>query len=373
MNFEFVVLNSNFSNKIRSKMENFDKEQSVNQFLYESYQRKTGICSKNHFTEAHDASQSSLYNTARLSRSSKWLTLFDAYEKIKGIYKDNQIHFTKQTDVTKSKNRKSSPTSDVDLDEGNQRASFARWFQASERATEKDCRAVGTPEGVLSINSDQSKSDKLISNYDDSANEATEDLVLPLHLAKRKHDPENALKEDIYGLDNKQSCVSGLHKKVFTIKFIGESFFPDEFKDNHLVEQKIKEFKPNAKITSAFIDPENILIIKTDEPFQLEYLRKWPDETFGIRINLIENKVRHYLTLHGIDPCTNLKSESLMNYMKYNFDIQDMENLTLGSKELRIVRATTYNKEMLEKILDKGFLMIGHKKVLASPWNCDWE
>ncbi|RNA09902.1 hypothetical protein BpHYR1_048229 [Brachionus plicatilis] len=75
--------------------------------------------------------------------------------------------------------------------------------------------------------------------------------------------------------------------------------------NTQLTKDYISAHKPNGDITTAFFYQEEELVIKTDNPAKIEYLKTWPDDAFEHGLIEETKKNKFYLALH-----TNFNIES---------------------------------------------------------------
>ncbi|CAF1073956.1 unnamed protein product [Brachionus calyciflorus] len=160
------------------------------------------------------------------------------------------------------------------------------------------------------------------------------------------------------------------HQKSYTIKFKSNKNFPEIYNDYFHLEEYLNKIKPENKITTAFINSDE-LIIKFKDENQLDYLKSWPNEAFGHGITEVIKEKKHYLALHNVNLNFDMNAEKAKKYLKDNYSIDDTLRMVKKStnEKLTLVKAVMSNTNKFNQIIKDGYINIGQfSRIRVTPW-----
>ena len=159
-------------------------------------------------------------------------------------------------------------------------------------------------------------------------------------------------------------------QKTLTLKFKSKKIFNSDFKDYFILEDYISKHKPNGDITSVFFNQDDELVIKTDNPAKIEYLRTWPDDAFEHGLIEVTKKNKFYLALHNVDTNFNIESTRSKMHLSETYQIDDVIRMVKKStgQKLTVVKAVTGNKDKFNELTSTGYIKIGFSRIRISAW-----
>ncbi|CAF1041914.1 unnamed protein product [Brachionus calyciflorus] len=164
---------------------------------------------------------------------------------------------------------------------------------------------------------------------------------------------------------------TGHTNKTITLKFTGKnSPIPNKYRDYFELDHEIKKFKPRISINTAFINDKNELIIKSDDEKSIVDLKNWPDNAFECGLSQVIKQSKYYLALHNVDTSFNITSENIKNYVKENYQIDNMLRMIKKSsnKPLTLVKAVTSCVNSFNKTIQDGYIKIGYTRIKVTAW-----
>ncbi|RNA32049.1 hypothetical protein BpHYR1_034819 [Brachionus plicatilis] len=156
--------------------------------------------------------------------------------------------------------------------------------------------------------------------------------------------------------------------KLYTIKFKSKKNFPEWSKDYFKLEDFISKIKPGSILTSAFINKNDELVLKTNLMSQVDDLKSLPELAFEFGITEITKQNKHFLALHNVE--TNFDIQRSRNYLTENYDIDDtliMVQKSTGLK-LKLVKEVMSNTDKFNQIIKDGHIKIGYSRIRVTAW-----
>ncbi|CAF1103209.1 unnamed protein product [Brachionus calyciflorus] len=195
----------------------------------------------------------------------------------------------------------------------------------------------------------------------------------PQHLQNQNKSYANtvSLTEPIDQMDTYIPTENESQNINYSIKFKSNKKIPEVFNDYFYLEEYLNMSKPDNKITSAFINKDDELIMKFKDEKQSEYLRDWPHDAFSYGIKEIIKEKKYYLALHNVNLNFDVSSEKVKSYLKEKYKINDTLRMIKKStnEKLTIVKAVMSDTDCYNQIIKEGFITIGQfSRIKVTPW-----
>ena len=165
-------------------------------------------------------------------------------------------------------------------------------------------------------------------------------------------------------------------KKSFIAKFISNKTFPPHLKSYVKLSNELKRCKPNAKITNAYINSRDQLIIKTDSESDLNYLNAdWDPNAFENGVTKIESEPKFYIAIYDVNTTFDTNDPENKKYMLENYNITNMLRIIKKSSNTptELIKAIINDKEVFNKIIENKRIKIGHSYVRVAAWKFDLQ
>ena len=163
-----------------------------------------------------------------------------------------------------------------------------------------------------------------------------------------------------------------LENKLITIKFLSKKSFETKFKNYFTLQNEIKRCKPLAKITSAYIDSKDQLILKVKTQEDAENIKQeWPNDAFKDGIDLIKKNPKYYIALLNVDQEIDLEEIETKTFLNDQFNITHTMRLVKKktNQPLNIIKAIVSDETSYNKIISEGRIKIGYSIIKIKPWN----
>lgn len=169
-----------------------------------------------------------------------------------------------------------------------------------------------------------------------------------------------------------QSTLSALSpQQTYTARFSGEHLH--KFRDYESLAAEIERHRPNLGIKTAFIDNNNVLIIKvTDEKSFDELTKPWPVNAFDGGITQIVKQQNYLVGIRNVHlDYSFYESENLIKpHLLDEYGICRAERIVKKSldRPLKVVKLTINDKIKYEQLLTLG-LHLGKNHFKVEKWN----
>jgi len=159
------------------------------------------------------------------------------------------------------------------------------------------------------------------------------------------------------------------NQNEMSIKISGNSIL--NFKRPKLLAEELERCKPKAVITNAFINKDNLLIIKTKSTKTIKQLNEpWPSDAFETGIEIITKKTHYVAAINNVDTEIDIADEETLSQLKSTYNIIKATRLVKKSQNnrpLKTIKITTNNEESFKKLLTEG-LYIWKTRFSVKPW-----